>query len=153
MAIATLQSCIQDIKYCLSDNFLLLNDKKTEIVMLGKQHSTEVMQIGSAYNNIHPCVTSLCCTLDVGLIMSMHATRICKSANYYLHCIRKIHNFLSLDICRLLAHTLVTVRLDYGNGLICGAMDGVIRQRERVQKQAARVVCKKIKYDRHTNVT
>ena len=57
--------------------------------------------------------------------MSMHATRVCKSANYYLHCIRKIRNCLSLDICKLRVHTLVT---DYGNALMCGAKNSVIRQ-------------------------
>ena len=31
----------------------------------------------------------------------------------------------------------------------CGARDSVIRQLEPVQRQAVRVVCKKIKYDIH----
>ena len=83
----------------------------------------------------------------------MHPTRICKSETDYLHCIRKIRNCLSLDICKLLVHTLVTVRLDYGHALLCGARDCVIRQLERVQRQAARVFCKMIKYDMHTSVT
>ena len=83
----------------------------------------------------------------------MHATRVCKSANYYQHCIRKIRNCLSLNICKLLVHSLVTVRLDYGIALLCGARDGVIKQLKRVQRQAARVVCRNIKYDRHTSET
>ena len=53
----------------------------------------------------------------------------------------------------MLVHTLVTVRLNYGNALLCGARYGVIRQFERVQRQSARVVCRKIKYDRHPGVT
>ena len=72
---------------------------------------------------------------------------------FLLHCIQKIRNCLSLDICKLLVHTLVTVCLDYGNVLLCGARDGIIRHLECVQRQAARVVCRKIKYDRHTSVT
>ena len=64
-----------------------------------------------------------------------------------------MRNCLSLDICKSLVHTLVTVRLDHGNTLLCGARDGVIRQPERVQRQAARVVCRKIKYDMHISVT
>ena len=60
---------------------------------------------------------------------------------------------LFMDICKSLVHTIVTVRLDYGRALLCGARDGVIRHLERVQRQAARVVCRKIKYDRHTSVT
>ena len=75
-----------------------------------------------------------------------------KSANYYLHCIRKIRNFISMDACKLLVHTLVMVRLDYCNALLCGAREDVIRQLERLQRQAARVVCKKYKND-HTSVT
>ena len=58
----------------------------------------------------------------------MHATLVCKSANYNLHCIRKIGNWLSLDICKLLVHTLITVLLNYGNALRYGARDDVIRQ-------------------------
>ena len=49
-------------------------------------------------------------------------------------------------------HTLVMVRLDYCNALLCGAREDVIRQRERLQRQAARVVCKKYK-NGHTGVT
>ena len=43
-------------------------------------------------------------------------------------------------------HTLVTVRLTYGNALLYGARDSV-------QRQAVRVVCKRIKYEMHTSVT
>ena len=53
---------------------------------------------------------------------------------------------------QLLVHTLVMVRLDYCNALLCGAREDVIRQLERLQRQAARVVCKKYKND-HTSVT
>ena len=85
---STLQSCIQDIKSWLSVNFLLLNDKKRKFVRFGKQYSKEDIQIGSTYINTQPCVTSivlpaLCyqpcgtslgCTIDVRLNITMHAT-------------------------------------------------------------------------------
>ena len=85
---SSIQTCIYDIKTWLTANFLLLNDKKTEIVKFGKQYSKEDIQIGSTNIHTQPCVTSLGCTLDVELNMFMHATRVCKSANYYSHCIR-----------------------------------------------------------------
>ena len=44
------------------------------------------------------------------------------------------------------------VRLYYCNALLCGAREDVIRQLERLQRQAARVVCKKYKKD-HNSVT
>ena len=52
----------------------------------------------------------------------------------------------------LLVHTLVMVRLDYCNVFLCGVREHVIRQLERLQRQAARVVCKKYKND-HISVT
>ena len=57
-----------------------------------------------------------------------------------------------MDACKLLVHTLVMVRLDYCNALLCGAREDLIRQLERLQRQAARVVCKKYKND-HTSLT
>ena len=58
-----------------------------------------------------------------------------------------------MDACKLLVHTLVMVRLDYCHALLCGAIrEDVIRQLERLQRQAARVVCKKYKND-NTSVT
>ena len=57
-----------------------------------------------------------------------------------------------MDVCKLLVHTLVMVRLDYCNALLCGAREDVIRQLERLQRQGARIVCKKYKND-HTSVT
>ena len=47
------------------------------------------------------------------------------------------------------------VRLDYCNALLCGAREDVIRQLERLERlerQAARVVCKTYKND-HNSVT
>ena len=57
-----------------------------------------------------------------------------------------------MDLCKLLVHTLVTVRLDYCNALLCGARKDLIRQLERLQRQATRVVCKKYKNE-YTSVT
>ena len=51
----------------------------------------------------------------------------------------------------LLVHSLLTIRLDYCNAVFCGARNNVIRQLERVQRRAARVVCRK--YNDHSSVT
>ena len=133
-------------------NFLTLNDKKTEVVIFGKETIGKQLQIGKSAISSRSAVTSLGCILDSKLNMSQHVSRVCKSANYYLHCIRKIRNFISMDACKLLVHTLVIVRLDYCNALLCGAREDVIRQLERLQRQAARVVCKKYKND-HNSLT
>ena len=49
-------------------------------------------------------------------------------------------------------HPKLLTWLDYSNVLLCGAREDVIKQLERLQRHAARVVCKKYKND-HTSVT
>ena len=57
-----------------------------------------------------------------------------------------------MEACKLLLHSLVTSQLIYSNALLCGARDDVIKQLERVQRIAARVVCKKYT-NNHSSVT
>ena len=127
------QRCIQEVREWLREHFLLLNDKKTEVVIFGKDTTEKQLQIGKSVISSRSAATSLGCILESKLNMSQHVSRVCKSANYYLHCIRKIRNFISMDVCKILVHTLVIVRLDYCNALLCGAREDVIRQLERLQ--------------------
>ena len=138
----------------MSSNFLLLNDKKTELIEYNSNglNQNNDLVIGNTVIDTQPCVTNLGCVLDVGLVMSSYAARMCKSAYHHLRCIRKIRNCIHMEACKLLVHSLVTSRLDYSNALLCGARDDVIKQLERVQRIAARVVCKKYTND-HSSVT
>ena len=47
-AMANLQLCIQEIKTWLRDNFLLLNEQKTEVVKFGREFTGNHLQIGEA---------------------------------------------------------------------------------------------------------
>ena len=80
--------------------------------------------------------------------MEEHATRVCRSANYYLHRIRRITDCLNFSNTKLLVHSLVTSRLDYANGLLHKAPISVIKKLNRVQRSSARVVCRLHKYQR-----
>ena len=88
--------------------------------------------------------------LDVGLLMSGHAARMCKSACHHWRCIRKIRNCIPMEARTLFVHTLVTSRLDYTNGLLCGTREDVIKKIERVRRIAASVVCKKYRNDQRS---
>ena len=100
-ALANLQRCIQEVREWFRENFLLFNDKKTEVVIFEKEITGKQLQIGKSVISSRSAATSLGCILDTKLNMSQHVSRVCKSANYYLHCIREIHNFISMDVCKL----------------------------------------------------
>ena len=93
---ATLYACINDIKEWLSSNFLLFNDKKTELIEYNSNglNQNNHLVIGNTVIDTQTCVTNLGCLLD--LVMSGHAARMCKSAYHHLRCIRKIRKLLYL---------------------------------------------------------
>ena len=80
--------------------------------------------------------------------MGEHATRVCRNANYYQQCIRKIRDCLNFSNTKLLVHSLVTSGLGYANGLLYNAPVGVIKKLDRVQRSSACVVCRLHKYQR-----
>ena len=123
-ALANVKRCIQEAREWLRENMLLLNNKKllkTEVLIFGKDTTEKQLQIGKSVISSRSAATRLGCILASKLNMSQNVSRVCKSANFYLHSIRKIRNFISMDVCKLLVHTLVMVRLDYCNALLCGA--------------------------------
>ena len=75
-AMASIQSCRQDLRSWFKDNFLLLNDRKTKICKFGQQYSEEVIQIGSLNIATQVYVTSLGRTQDVRLNISMDVTPV-----------------------------------------------------------------------------
>ena len=98
------------------------------------------IQLGDVTVPLSASVTNLGAVFDKKCRMEEHATRVCRSANYYLHRIRRN--------TKLLVHSLVTSRLDYANGLLHNAPISVIKKLDRVQRSSARVVCRLHKYRR-----
>ena len=77
---------------------------------------------------------------DESLSMVPQVTATCKSAFYHLRKIRLIRKHLTFDEAQLLVQALVTSKLDYCNSLLYGLAKNVIKQLQRVQNAAARVV-------------
>ena len=76
---------------------------------------------------------------DESLSMVPQVTATCKSAFYHLRKIRLIRKHLTIA-AQVLVQALVTSKLDYCNSLLCGLPKNVIKQVQRVQNAAARVV-------------
>ena len=82
--------------------------------------------------------------------MSAHASKVIKSANYHLRNSGKIRKFLNTVTTKSAIVSLVTSRIGYGNGLLCGITDELLRRLQKVQNNAARVVSGSKKYDHIT---
>ncbi|XP_072182292.1 uncharacterized protein [Diadema setosum] len=145
-AVEVTECCLRDIRTWMATNRLLINDDKTEFLIIGKRRQLQKINIpnitiGNA--NIVPAshVTNLGCIFDSTLNMDQHVLMTCKAAFYHLHNIRRIHKYLDQSDRSLLTiiHAFITSRLDYCNGLLYGATATQIEKLQRVQNAAARL--------------
>ncbi len=143
--IVKLMECIVDIKNCMTNNFLLLNSEKTEVLIIGPKNHTS--------NNLEHCLTLEGCSLDSSssvrnlgvlfdsnLSFDSHISNICKTAFFHLKNIFKLRPMLSMSNAEMLIHAFMTSRLDYCNALIGGCSARLIKKLQMVQIAAARVL-------------
>ena len=98
-AVAVMESCLSDMRSWMIKNRLLINDSKTEFLILGTRQQLQKVniphiRIGDA--DIIPTshVTNLGVVLDQNLNMDRHISRTSKSAFFHLHNIRRISKYL-----------------------------------------------------------
>ncbi len=150
-----LEKCIDDIKAWMSENRLLFNDSKTEIVVFSpRRHAREVsinkLRVGESLVLAQPSARNLGLILESDLSMSHHVTNLCRTAFYHLRCIARIRKYLSMSTTVTLVHAFVSSRLDSCNSLLIGLPNEQISKIQRVQNAAAKLVMKSKKFDHVT---
>ena len=142
---STLLCCIEKIREWMIRDKLMINDSKTEFILIGTRQQLCKLQpcaisVGHDTITASTQVKNLGCWLDSHLNMSKHVTSMCKLAFYHLHNIRRIKNYPfkgeSSDPSTCICHK----RLDYCNSLLYGVPRDQISKLQRVQNAAARLV-------------
>ena len=144
-AVIAIENCIRDVCAWMRDDKLMLNDDKTEFLIIGTERqlsrvSVDKIKIGQAEVSPVSSVHNLGTWFDSHLDMLTHVTKACASAFYYLYNIRHIRKYLSRESTERLVHTFITSRLDYYNGLLYGAPEYQIKKLQRVMNASARLV-------------
>ena len=155
--VAAMESCIRDIRQWMLHDRLMINDTKSEFLIIGTRQQLNKVNIPGIVvgeSNISPtrCVRNLGSWFDSELTMNTHITRTCSAAFFHLHNIKRISNFLSRDSLLTLVHAFVTSRLDYCNSLLYGLPKTRITKLQRVQNAAARLVSNTRKFEHITPV-
>ena len=150
-AVIAIENCIRDVRAWMRDDKLMLNDDKTEFLIIGTERqlsrvSVDKIKIGQAEVSPVSSVRNLGAWFDSHLDMSTHVTKACASAFYYLYNIRHIRKYLSHESTERLVHAFITSRLDYCNGLLYGAPEYQIKKLQRVMNASARLVYRAPKY-------
>ena len=137
-----MENCIRDVRAWMRDDKLMLNDDKTEFLIIGTERqlsrvSVDKIKIGQAEVSPVSSVRNLGTWFDSHLDMSTHVTKACASSFYYRYNIRHIRKYLSRES---------TSRLDYCNGLLYGAPEYQTKKLQRVMNASARLVYRAPKY-------
>jgi hypothetical protein len=156
---SALEDCIYDIRDWMRDNYLILNDAKTEVMVFTsmfnrnkKEVLIDTLKVGTSDVKISTVVRNLGAIFDVSLSMSDHVRQVCRSASFALYRIGKIRRFLDGPTTEKLVHAFITSKLDYCNSLLLGIHDCQIYKLQLIQNSAARLVTLTRKYEHITPV-
>jgi hypothetical protein len=154
-AFSQLSSCIAETKMWMADNFIQLNDPKTDALVVFSEFSKRKpakidLVVGAASITSSSSVRNLGVILDENLTMRQQITKTCRSANFHLRRIAKVRKYLSRSATAQLVSAFVLSQMDYGNSLLAGLPADRLKPLKRVQLSAARVVTGARRRDRMT---
>ena len=116
-AVRSMEGCVEDLRRWMIKDKLMLNDDKTEFVLIGtKQQLAKVcigtLSVGISEVSNSSLVRNLGSWFDCNLTMATHVNKICKAAFYQLYNIARIRKYLNRQSAEALVHALVTSRVD-----------------------------------------
>ncbi len=154
--LSKLTECVKNVKDWMTNNFLLLNSDKTEILLIGPNNSTQNLLDYNLQLDGCPVTSStvknLGVILDSNLSFEKHISNVTKTAFFHLRNIAKLRNMLPVSDAEKLVHAFMTSRLDYCNALLGGCPASSINKLQVVQNAAARVLTRSRKYDHITPI-
>ena len=137
-----MSKCIEHINDWMTQNFLQLNQQKTEIIVFGakKDRSKVITELQSASYKVTHKVRNLGVVMDSDLNFNSHITTVIRSAYYHLKNISRIKKLMSKQDLEKLVHAFIFSRLDYCNSVLTGLTKKSIRKLQLIQNAAARVL-------------
>ncbi len=151
--LSKLTECVKNIKYWMTNTFLLLNSDKTEILLIGPKNSTQNHNLQlDGCTVTSSTVRNLGVILDSTLSFENHIFHVTKTAFFHLRNIAKLRNMLTVSDAEKFVRAFMTSRLDYCNALLGGCPTSSINKLQIVQNAAARVLTRSRKYNHITPI-
>ncbi len=106
--LSKLTECVKNVKDWMTNNFLLINSDKTEILLIGPKNSTQNLLDHSLQKDgctvPSSTVKNLGVILDHNLSFENHISNVTKTAFFHLRNIAKLRNILSVSDTEKLVH-------------------------------------------------
>jgi hypothetical protein len=156
-AMSKMEECVEKVRIWMANNFLKLNEDKTEVLFFGSPNllsklQTAPLNIGAEEIEPADVVRNIGAYMDKALHMDIQVSHICRGAWYHLRNIGKIRPYLNKAATEKLIHSFVSSKLDSNNGLLYGIPKDKTDRLQRVQNAAARLVTLTSKYEHVTPV-
>jgi len=157
-AVSVIGKCIIDVHSWFIRNRLMINDAKTESLIIGTREqlektSIESITIGDTVIKPFESVRDLGSWFDAHMRMNVHIGKICSKAFRGPYNIREIRKFLTVKSTKTLIHAFVSSHLDYCNMLLFGLPKYQLGCLQEVQNAAAGVFFQIAKFDHITPKT
>ena len=130
---------------------LKMNPDKTEFIYFGHKQQLNKCLISSIYVTGDmikhtECIRYLGGFLDANLSFKEHISRKCKIGSHNLHKIYSIRKYLTQKACEIVVNGLVTLQIDYTNGILLNVPDITLKPYQRLQNMSAKVILNTNKY-------
>ena len=141
-----LEKCTLAVRDWFTENGMLLNPDKSEVLLVASQRNAKKIAPGSGVSVAGAKITSsvtlksLGVTLDQSLTFDQHAQGVVKASNYHIRALRHIRPMLDRKVANTIACSIVSTRLDYCNSLLYGTKVSNIKKLQRVKNSLARAV-------------
>lgn len=105
----SLSLCLEEVKAWLSENFLFLNEEKTEVVILGPIDLSDCkrLRLGNLEEFRSPQVRNLGITLDQNLKFDKHILKVVGNSFYQHRLLSKMKSSLPLHSLKIAIHALI----------------------------------------------
>jgi hypothetical protein len=144
-SISKIEACITEMRSWMRDNFLKLNDSKTEFLIIGSNHqkskiAMDTVLIGDSRIPPSSEARNLGVIIDSDMSMKPYISSTLKAGYHQIRNIGRIRKYLTIEATQLLVHSLVTSRLDMCNSLLYGLPHNQLHRLQCLQNTAARLV-------------
>ena len=119
-----LEACLADLSKWFSENKLVCNPNKSNIVYFYSKYRDESSPFSISFGSsvLHPVdvALNLGVNLDKHLSMRSNISKICKTASLSLSRIGTLRKYLDINSIKKLVHAFISSKLDYCNAILIG---------------------------------
>ena len=155
-AIDRISRCTADVKSRMVSHNLLLNECKTETVVISAAQNRKCVQppvdlvidVCGCSVTPKPFIRDIGFVFDDTMTMAAQIRRVCQVAYCHIRGIAAIRKCLSTTACKTIIHALVMSHLDFGNAMLLTQL----RKLQMIQNSAARMITETRRRDHITPV-